>query len=316
MNLQYKILWVEDDQAWYDSLDFSRNEIIEEIYSEGFHAEFSLIANPDRDFLINDVKNYDLIIVDYNLTDTIHGDQLISDIRSYNLLTEIIFYSAQPMPKLRDIVATKKLDGVFICPRDTDALRAKILAIFSLTVRKVIDLENMRGIVMSGVADLDHLLKDFIKKCHDQLDDENKLKLRKNIFIKLLPESRNITKFASNISEDHIRDFDSLIKAIRTAEPVELDSFFDSHAFDSYKKVNVAIKHCSDGQKAQIESIKNLLRWRNALAHQIPQVRNGIDHFKIENEGLEPYQAFNIAKAKELRCDIQKSKQFLKEISS
>ena len=316
MNLQYKILWIEDDESFYESLESSRGDIVDKINLDGFEAEFQLISNPGEDFSVTEAAKYDLIIVDYNLTDTIHGSDLIAEIREHNLLTEIIFYSAKPGVTLRNIVAGHNLDGVFICNKTKESLENKILAIFSLTVRKVIDLENMRGIVMSGVADLDRLLQVFIKKCHDKLDDQEKLALRKSIFTKLLPQSKYIKKFAPNISKDHINSFDSLIKTIGTAEPVELDLFFENYAFDSHKKVDVAKNHCDAGQKAQIESIKNLLRWRNALAHQIPQVMDGVDHFKIKVGDPASNEAFNIAKAKELRCDIQKSKRFLEEISS
>jgi hypothetical protein len=69
----------------------------------------------------------------------------IPEIRDGNINTEVVFYSAAGVGKLRDAVRARDLDGVYC--RGRDDITADVLPIIDSTIRKVLDLENSRGLL-------------------------------------------------------------------------------------------------------------------------------------------------------------------------
>lgn len=158
MRLDFSVLWFDDNEEYIDSLDMDVLE--EEIIKWGFSPNIQLVTTPEKFLSFSPFAEFDLIVVDYNLEGYKNGQEFIADIRSNAVFTEIIFYTAGNASNLWDAIRDKKLEGIFVSSRPN--ILSKIMKVGHQSIRKVLDLENMRGIVMAEVGELDHLLDEII----------------------------------------------------------------------------------------------------------------------------------------------------------
>ena len=159
MNLKYRILWIENEEDWVESIEDQIQEYLEDL---GFIYERKLIAKEEQDISYND---YDLILMDLNLADQPNGAELISKIRDLGVYTDVVFYSASGIDELRAKGREKELEGVFYSGRTPDtAFVNRVKAIIDATLKKVQDLNNLRGLVMAEVSELDSRMTSLIEK--------------------------------------------------------------------------------------------------------------------------------------------------------
>ena len=316
MNLIYKILWIDDAQDWIESID--RDLLENYIKAEGFDPEFEIRTSPEEIAQDVDGKSFDLMVIDYNITENGSkcGDDIIKSVRDNDCLTEVIFYSQNASTTLRQLAATKEIDGVFYANRDQDSLIRKIQDVFDLTVRKVVDVNNMRGIVMAGVADLDHLLGDLIGEIHIKLDDDGKVTHRKKLLERMLPAAKSLRRLMADEEHVSLTDLQNAINVLKELEPKSFEDLVKFRGFDSYKRVEIATGLCKiyaqlDKHRDRIEEIKLVLRWRNALAHQRPRLEKGVYVFE-PTEGSP--ENFDPAMARSLRTKIREHRVFLESL--
>ncbi len=157
MNLKYRILWIENEEDWVESIEDQIQEYLEEL---GFIYGRKLIAKEEQDISYND---YDLILMDLNLADQPNGAELISKIRDLGVYTDVVFYSASGIDELRAKGREKELEGVFYSGRTPDtAFVNRVKAVIDATLKKVQDLNNLRGLVMAEVSELDAVMDRII----------------------------------------------------------------------------------------------------------------------------------------------------------
>lgn len=157
MRLDFNIVCFEDRPEFLKPIF---DELEEHLDEYGFYLRFKIYKDSSQlDDIIEQVNSrkldVDLIIMDYLLANNNKGDQLIRQIRSHNLLTDIIFYSADP-DFLKNI---GRLDGVFAVEREN--LESKLLAITNHLLRKEMDISNFRGLVMAETSELDYKIIDI-----------------------------------------------------------------------------------------------------------------------------------------------------------
>lgn len=173
MNLSYSILWFDDDKDFFDSLD--KEPIEAEIASWGFTPVIYPVHNTDDLRQYAPFNQFDMLVVDFMLGGDEHGDKFIKDVRDQNVFAEIIFYSTTASSELWNAVHEKELEGVFVTNKN--GIEQKLLRVARQSVRKVLDLENMRGIVMSEVGDLDALLEDIFARAMVGITQEQQTKV-------------------------------------------------------------------------------------------------------------------------------------------
>jgi len=249
MNLIYKILWFEDQLLWAQPLVREIKTFVEEmgfIFSEPqFERDNSNINN------IN-YEEFDLILMDYNLSGTEKGDVLIKRIREHNFFSEIIFYSADGALKLREEVFNNGLDGVYCADRPANSFLRKVQEVIKVTVKKVLDLNTIRGIVMAETSDIDKKMLDVITIYANSLEA-----VAKNAF---LEKRRN--KLLKSINEK--------IEDLKTSS---LDNFYNNLLFDSSQKWRTVL----DIVKNRIPEKESLTRLYDP---EIIQKRNRLAHVK------------------------------------
>lgn len=317
MNLSYRILWIEDSTDFIESFDTEAMGAY--VVEQGFEPIIEIRTTPEQISAEVDGTQYDLLIIDYNIAEgDVHGSDVIRQIRDKNCLTEVIFYSQNAVSQLRKIAADEELEGVFFSGRNRDQLLGKINSVFDLTVKKVVDVENMRGIVMSGVAELDHLVTDVIRAIHDSLDAGKQVDLCKKLLGKLRPTVKHLKTLVKDPDHAHFGEIEKLIDTITALDPAGFEVLASDRSFDSSKRVDMAHSLCRSLEHLKphndgINEIKSMLLWRNALAHQRPKKVDGRG-FQIFEPKPGQEEVFDTAKTLKLRQDLRAQRVLLMSI--
>ena len=247
MNLSYKILWFEDAIRWAQPLVQDIKAYVEDM---GF-AFLEPVFERDNSNIDNiNYEEFDLILMDYNLSGNEKGDILINKIREHNFFSEIVFYSEIGAPKLRQAVLEKELDGVYCSDRQPDSFILKVQEVIKTTVKKVLDLNTMRGIVMAETSDIDVKMLDIISIYANRLEEENK-----NIFL----EKRRK------------KCIDSINKKMTKIKTGSIDEFYHELLFDSSQKWRTVSEIVKDKIPEREKLTKlydsEIIQKRNRLAH-------------------------------------------------
>lgn len=277
MKLQYKVLWFDDSAELFDSLDWEY--LNARISDWGFVPQVELVTTPDEFMGKAPYRDYDLLVVDYNLEGYGEGQDFISRVREQEVFTEIIFYSSGATSLLWDAVHSHKLEGIYIANKDT--ILERILKVGQQTLRKVLDLENMRGIVMAEVGDLDLLLNDILSSAITELGDD----ARNDIF----------GRFYDASTEHHATQKASLDKFWAAPSVEVLLSLCDSDKrwqnFGRAKRHHQLLK-----SKVLGDYVSEILRPRNFLAHGVPtQGADGSCIFRYQGKEYEFSDAVSTA---------------------
>ncbi|MGJ7605278.1 hypothetical protein ACSFA7_13140 [Variovorax sp. LT1R20] len=251
MKLQYKVLWFDDSDELFDSLDWDylRGRISE----WGFVPDVQLVTTPEAFRSKAPYDDYDLLVVDYNLEGYGEGQDFILQVREQEVFTEIIFYSSGATSMLWDAVHSHKLEGIYIANKDT--ILERILKVGQQTLRKVLDLENMRGIVMAEVGDLDLLLNKILAAAIRELPPEGQADVFKRFY---------------EASNEHHAKHKTSLEEFNNSPTIELLlSLCDSDK--RWQNYNRAKKHHGVLKKAMPgDYVAEILRPRNFLAHGVP----------------------------------------------
>lgn len=159
MRIDYNILWLDDDK---DALDNGREEYIKEyLQSKGFNPNIQHYYNVnDAERNKENYDSYDLILSDFNLDPNKTGAFFINLIRSKNIITEILLYSANSIDINKIINDYGYLNRVTICTiRNLDET---IIKLIDITIRKTQDISSLRGLIMSETTTIDNYIEKII----------------------------------------------------------------------------------------------------------------------------------------------------------
>lgn len=277
MNLQYSILWIENDADWVNSID---DEIKEYLIDMGFNPSITLHAKEDAD-MYND---YDLILMDMALEDAKSGDMLIKEIRNHNIFSDVVFYTGGGVPTIREKANTLGLEGVYFADRQTNFID-KVKTIILTTIKKVQDLNNIRGLVMDEVSQLDKQMEEII---YDYFVKHG-TKERTELFHK------KITSDIEKSTKRKLKSDSCDKKCEHVWRRQALEEIISSLAFESNQKahtINTILK--KEGidfdlkQDDFYESYsKDVITMRNNLAHSVSEIKNGVEVLICKKNGKE-----------------------------
>jgi len=255
MKLQYRILWFDDNDDFFNSLDW--DYLNERVAEWGFEPDVKLVTTPEAFLGEAPYADYDLMVVDYNLEGYGEGQDFIRKVRDQEVFTEIIFYSSNASTVLWDAVRKNKLEGIYIASRDT--VQDRVLKVGQQSLRKVLDLDNMRGIVMAEVGDLDLLLGRIIEAAIGDLDDD----ARQDVF----------KRFYEKCAEQHSGLKANLDKFMEAPSVEQLLTLCDSNKrWQNFKRVHKRHKLLESREFG--DYVREILSPRNCLAHGVPTRRD------------------------------------------
>jgi len=165
MNLDYKILWFEDIQSSFNAKKRLVKRVVEDL---GFVFPEPRNEINDDNLDTIDFKIYDLIIADLNLANGEKGSTILNTIREKGIYTEVVFYSSQGEDYVRNELRNFQIDGAYCADRADDDFIDKVSHIIQTTVKKVQDLNNMRGLIMAETSDIDKTMFEIIKAALDK----------------------------------------------------------------------------------------------------------------------------------------------------
>jgi hypothetical protein len=262
MRLDFNVLWVEDQPAAVQS---QRERISVLIRKEGFKLQtvFAESLDKAKTFLSSGIygDHIDLILMDYDLGNGPKGDDGLVEVRHKFQYKDIVFYSAHTSQLLEKVV-NKHLQGIFCSSRDD--LPDTVFGVFEALVKKVLDIDHVRGIVMGASSDIDHMVNLSLVTVFNASDDG----------------ARKATlKLIADRMKEIRKNFEKIAKAVE--EVTHVDKLFDKHAvYTSVDRLHLLRKTLAAIGKyaTECDSMKdyatNDLPKRNDLAH-IRVVRDG-----------------------------------------
>ncbi len=282
MSLKYNVLWIDDNKE-----DFKKQERLLYKYIESLFflpkIDFCKDVSSAKDFI--ESEKYDVIFSDYNINEET-GSDFITSIRNKSVNTEVLFYSAQSqLPKENfDRVTFASVTGAHWEER----LLKKMKDLISLTVEKLNDLTQLRGLVMAEVSELDVIMKNLVAfYCNGS--EENEKELREYIIGKVEERLKNALEMPDCDRKCYHKWKNSKIPEI----------IFEQN-FDSYTTAR-ALNHIFE-KKPELR-IKNFLKDyndeiilnRNWLAHcQTTKNENGVE-ILITNKGDKEFSSEDIS---------------------
>jgi hypothetical protein len=263
MNRYFNILWFEDELSWFTM----EKRHVEPIIT-GHHLIPRIIRKSGDDFDVSEVSDnrYDLIIVDFQLTDTT-GESIVSAIRANSVLTDTLFYSSEKDKMLTAIQKAKPpIDGIYYTERDYKVFTEKIGGLIRKIVMRSEDIVNLRGFVLDDSCDFELRVKELLNIVWHKLSDSEKGVLEKAACNNIC----RITKRLEKTSQKVLAETPCFPTALN-------EKYLFSHSDRLYLLTKViAILQSTYGfqPKTQHTEFKtnyenDISRYRNALGHRM-----------------------------------------------
>lgn len=295
MRIEYRLLWVEDDTSWFETTKELFADTLEDL---GFKMIVKRCRNLEEvkvEVERDNLKEYDLLLIDFNLGNNANGTgyDVISFIRSISetpILTDVLFYSSA-VENVRSSMLEHSLEGVYSV--DRRYIEYKFELVVKTTIKKLQEVNTMRGLIMAETSDLDDLMIEIIDKVLEtdiapQLENYIKRIMKESLKtnIKLLQEDSFVVR--EKIKDSRV--FTSFHKA-RTINRIEkitgligIHNFYEKYRDEVMNPRNIfahvkerlidgkkVLVSTSTGQRESfneercIEIRKNLIKYRGIL---------------------------------------------------
>ncbi len=264
MRLDFNVLWVEDQP---NNVQAQKLAISNAMRREGFclSVEFAPSVDAATQFLSNDIygDHVDLILMDYDLGAGKSGDIGLSEVRNIFQFKDIIFYSGRATADLNEMIRQQNVQGVYTSNRGD--LPDSVVGVFENLVRKVLDIDHSRGIVMGATSDIDQVLNSALCKTFDGGRDEDR------------SASIDAVKERADAKAEQFHEALEKIKGISHVEDLE-----SHHAiYTSDDRFRLLIKLLK-ARKLHSEHNQKFNEYRE----QIMPKRNDLAHIQVQQEGF------------------------------
>lgn len=280
MNLEYRVLWFDDQP---DSLKGGIDSLTSRLAREGFELSVKTVSTFPKDVSarlreLSREADWDLLLIDWDLGGAakaedgskLDGAKLAKKVRGVFPFVDIIFYSSETPAKLRELIFLEDVDGVRCAPRGKE-LASATWGVVQSGIKKVIDLNHMRGIVMASVADLDQAIDDCLIKLYSKIPEEKRKSLTGSVLEKI-----------KEVAESNIRQVEKLAEKT-------FDELIEHRSFSSNLKqliLNKIMREYSEEMAAHliVERLEKyeseIIKPRNTFAHARATIENGKTFFK------------------------------------
>jgi hypothetical protein len=201
MRLDFNVLWVDDQP---DRIKAQIEAIERRMEAQGFLFKPTLCRSIDevQQSVGNNVftDEIDLILVDWDLGGGVEGQDAIATTRDAVPYKDVVFYSAmKPAEELRMLASDRQLEGIYCATRED--LVEEVIGVFDSLVKKVLDLDHTRGIVMGATSDIDHMVNECLVAIHDKLDEKGQQAMLKAALQRIDERISDLTKRATVLKD-------------------------------------------------------------------------------------------------------------------
>lgn len=185
MQLDYKILWIDDDKDDVETLAESLGDFLQ---SQGFVLKkFWAKDKKSLEDLLSTTIDFDFIFVDNSFDDEELGLAFIEQLRDNKVYADILFFSSvAAKEKLKQEATKKSIQSIYIYTK-TEITRDPSLFenIIQYRINKEMDNASLRGIAMSEIAMFDQEILDILKSNNMKKGIISKIKEQKSDHCKL-----------------------------------------------------------------------------------------------------------------------------------
>ena len=267
MRYDLKILWVEDSRVFYDSA-----KVILIMYAEdnGISLDFEYVE--DVEVFIekieketNRFKAYDICFVDYNLSQKILGNDLIKQLKRKELDSDILFYSSEYEPKIREDIREdlSSFEGVYIANRENFEEKANYL--ITKNARNLTKLSNIRGFLMDQTSENDYIIKSYILRKFAELSTEQKEEISKFVLQFIRESVKSFETKANNLLEQlddrGIGNIKNFMRNMNDVVPLKLK-------YQIFEKMITFLGEVSFEEVTLEKYFEDIVKARNNLAHK------------------------------------------------
>jgi len=286
MKIEYKILWFEDQ---FDDISATIEAVEEFLKEHGFKAVIKKeeVVTSERvvelALQLSGYNPHDLILFDYDLGgDGRSNGMEIAKVLRKHLYSDMVFYSGKSRSELRKLLYDNDIEGVFTAGRRS--FPEDVEPIIEDQIKRISDVNMMRGIVMDEVSRFDRLLRELC--------------------VKLL-ESADLNTARNSLCKRMKRNGESMLKKSEKIEcPIE--GYRDVRTpFDLVKRGLLDLLSDSELRTALAES---------GLLHRLQNLRNRLAHIEgsLDNRGVmtlvdNEKEQFDFARFVEIRKDLQEA---------
>lgn len=301
MLIKFSILWVEDDDKWYESTHKTLNRYLESL---GFKMVVKRISNPEQEDWEHHFENtsqYDLMLIDWQIEDTDKvdkpvGGEVIAKIRDVIPYSDIIFYSGDG--GLVEEVKNKELQGVYTSIRDD--LREDAKDLIEHLLHKTLHPKIMRGIIVSSLSQIDEMCFKIIER-------------------KYRDEGCDKTKFAADFRETILKQAEKSLDGKQKKAKKDDDTFISylhsTMMLDSFQRATKVVELSEADLKKEthdrLAELPDTIRKRNWLAHWKHHDESNT-HITLAETGKDDY-VFDMTEATRMRKKINEAGSILSE---
>lgn len=266
MRLDFNVLWVDDQPERVASQIW---KIGQQMTEEGFDfkplqcTNMTQVEEAISEHVFTD--EIDLILVDWDLGNNTHGEDAIDRIREIVQYKDVVFYSGQAsVTELRQKAFDRKLEGVYCASRDD--LVDEVVGVFESLIKKVLDLDHTRGIVMGATSDIDYMVNTCLILAHSKLNEAGKTKFIEEALKRVADKVEDIVKQGEKL---------------KTTPSVE--ALFEAHMlFTSDHRLRLLAKILGMEEfKAYAAGVTAVQSYREGVVHE----RNTLGHVVLVPQG-------------------------------
>lgn len=257
MRLEFCLLVVDDHP---DSVGGAIGELSDHLEAKGFTLQPTVAEDLSdralRDLARSSGKDYNLVMVDYNLGATdMNGATAAARLRRELQFTDMVFYSSSPSVDLLSELAKNGVAGVFVA--DRGALGDALKGLADTVIGKAVDLSHMRGIAMAEVSEMDVQMEETLQRIFSAKGDR---------FAAIA--IRTLNKLTESI-DDHKKDITPLLEKGSIVEIVTNPRLFSS--MHKYRAIMRAAECLTEKPNDALNVLRNyqadIIDNRNTLAH-------------------------------------------------
>lgn len=278
MRLTFKLLVIDDNR---DSINGALLILGSYLEGVGFNLDLrfaeDLTEKGIRDLARNEGREFDLVIVDYNLGQQgMNGAVAAAKVRVQLPYTDIIFYSSDQSANLHGELAGQKVNGVFVAIRQD--LDEALVGVAKTIIGKAVDLSHMRGIAMAEVAEMDVLMEEILERVF--ASDEAQFTAKGTETLAKLLEG----------AKDSVSQLEPVVEGGKVLDVVRDSRLFSSA--NKYKAVRRVAKCLPTKPTDALTQLNNyeadIIQNRNTLAHAKEETQNGIITLRSIKRGQAP----------------------------
>lgn len=294
MRIEYNILWVEDEDSWYETTKELFSDTLDDLGFKLVPKQCKTFDEVKEEIDRNCLKEYDLLLVDFTLKGSNSGEKIIEFIRNIKdkpILTDVLFYSSA-VENVRNSMKELGLEGVYTADRKD--VETKFEQVVNTSIKKIQEVNTMRGLIMAETSDLDEIMLEITE---------------------MLLESDISEEMQLYIEEKILETISSISEKVNDPEIEIITKINDTRIFTSTHKaivINKLYKSKQIGIKQFYESYnKEVLSPRNIFAHVKETTINGE---KVLQSKTGRQEVFNEARCIEIRKSLIKYREILESI--